>query len=104
MADDPLRGLREEYLEGARSRVAELPALVVAAPSDPPAALGRIRLLAHNLRGSGGFYGFWAISGAAAALEERVVAALEGSPLGLEELGALADALVSAVREGQVAN
>jgi chemotaxis protein histidine kinase CheA len=93
---DPFRALRQEYLEGARRRMDELRQLVEAALTDP-SAVARIRMLAHNLRGSGGFYGFTAISEAAAELEELALSILEGRPAAVGALPAAARRLVQAV-------
>jgi HPt (histidine-containing phosphotransfer) domain-containing protein len=69
MGADPFAPLRREYLEGALARATDVQAMATTAATNPArrAELGR---LAHNLRGSGGFYGFAEISDAAAALEE----------------------------------
>lgn len=95
MADDPFRPLRLEYLEGARARLPELHALADASATDV-VALAALRRLAHNLRGSGGFYGFTAITEAAAALEELIIAA-EGAPPSAEALVQAATALADVV-------
>lgn len=100
MAEDPFRSLRLEYLAGARGRLPELRALAEAAPADP-AALGALRRLAHNLRGSGGFYGFAAITQAAAALEE-LIAGAEGVPPAATDLQAAAAALAAAVETARL--
>jgi CheY-like chemotaxis protein len=47
---------------------------------DPnPAIVGRIREIAHGLAGAAGLFGFDQISGAAASLEDAIVAELEGN-------------------------
>lgn len=74
MPDDPFRVLRLEYLDGARGRLPELEHLLATGDLAP------LRKLAHNLRGSGGFYGFAAISEAAARLEELIVSAGGAQP------------------------
>lgn len=98
MTSDPFRPLRREYLEGARARLGELPALAAAAAEGDAAALADLRRLAHQLRGSGGFYGFHAITAAAAALEELVIAAQSGEPAAAGALAGAAASLAAAVQ------
>lgn len=97
VGDDPFRALRQEYLAGAHARVEGLAAAVAAALHDP-SSLEQVRYLAHNLRGSGGFYGYTAISEAAAALEERVLVAQSGAPVADGEIVAAAEALARLVQ------
>lgn len=99
VTNDPFRPLRIEYLEGARARMETLAALTRAAVEDA-ASLQQLRRLAHNLRGSGMFYGFPAITAAAERLEELVRARQEDAgAVAAEELYAAAEALAAAVRE-----
>lgn len=60
---DPMRALRMEYLAGAVERLPAMEAALAAG------ALDELRTAAHKLAGSGGFYGFDAISTAGRALE-----------------------------------
>ncbi|MCO5169859.1 MAG: Hpt domain-containing protein [Planctomycetes bacterium] len=86
-----LQALRREFLAEARSEAEELERLVArGAPAGDAAP--RCRKLAHDLRGSGGSYGFPAVSAAAAALEEGLA-----SGGGAADLPALARALRAAV-------
>lgn len=105
-AGDPFAPLRREYLAGARERVAELQRWVVAlqpagAPPDP-GVLGAIRQAAHQIRGSGGFYGFGAISAAAAVVEELALAALAGDGAAAGRLPAAVADLARAVAVAEV--
>jgi HPt (histidine-containing phosphotransfer) domain-containing protein len=88
---DPMRALRLEYLAGA---VAKLPAMEAWLASG---ALDELRAAAHRLAGSGGFYGFEAISAAGRALEELLLAGA-----GPDALAAGLAALSRAVREATV--
>lgn len=68
-----LRALRVSFVEEARAECAELARLAeVAAPASD--GWRRARKLAHDLRGSGGSYGFPEVSAAAAAVEGELVA------------------------------
>jgi chemotaxis protein histidine kinase CheA len=77
MAGDPFAPLRQEYRESAEQRRADVERLAPMAVSNAEARR-ELRKIAHNLRGSGGFYGFHAISAAAAALEELLMALEQG--------------------------
>lgn len=101
MADDPFAALRLEYLEGARSRLAALRNLSAAAAGDG-AALAELRKLAHNLRGSGGFYGFADITAAAAQLEDLTLTALAGERAASGEITRAAAALAAAIGEARL--
>lgn len=68
-----LRALRRTYLAEAAADCAEL-ARLVAAPCPTDEGWRRARKLAHDLRGSGGSYGFPEVSAAAAALEGALAA------------------------------
>ncbi len=79
-AADPLeaamRTLRAEYLAESPERVRELSAALGRLRAKDAAAMGELRLLFHRLAGSGGSYGFQAITDRSRAAE-HVVAALE---------------------------
>lgn len=77
MADllDP--SLLLEFKAAARQAIADLGNWLAALPSDPTAQ-ERITRLAHQLRGSGGAYGFPAVSAAAAQVEESTLRVLRG--------------------------
>jgi chemotaxis protein histidine kinase CheA len=72
MVHDPFAALRQEYLANAEQRLADLERLGTLAATDADARV-QLRRLAHNLRGSGGFYGFHQISAAATSLEELLL-------------------------------
>ena len=70
MVDHELDELKREFLEEARTKIEEMEEALNEAPD--PAALDRIAYLAHQLKGSGGSYGYQKISDDAARLEEVV--------------------------------
>ena len=71
------QSLMLEFKAAARHAIADLGTWLGALPSDP-ADHERITRLAHQLRGSGGAYGFPAVSVAAARVEESTRLALRG--------------------------
>ena len=91
-----MRRLQAMFLEDALAEVAELGRiLAAAAPSEPPeAADGMVRKISHDLRGTGGSYGFALVSEKAGILEDAL---LEGQPVAALE--PLAHELAIAVRE-----
>jgi len=93
---DRLRRLQTLFLEDALEEVAELGRILAAVSltAGPEADDGRARKIAHDLRGTGGSYGFAAITEAAAALEDALLDGNTGEPLEL-----LARELAVAVRE-----
>lgn len=101
MATDPFRPLRLEYLEGAYARVDDLRALCAALGTEKEAPEA-LRKIAHNLRGSGGFYGFLAISETAAVLEEMARSVLSGAPCSPAELTQAVEDLVAAILKARV--
>ena len=78
MVDLELDELRREFLDEAREKVMEMQSALDNAPDGT--ALDRLAYLAHQLKGSGGSYGYQRISTDAAALEKSVesLAAREG--------------------------
>lgn len=88
---DQIRALRMEYLAGAVERLPAMEEWLAAGRLD------EVRSAAHKLAGSGGFYGFDAISDAGLALERLIdrKAAPAEIARGLAEL-------VRAVREARV--
>lgn len=70
MVDYELNELKREFLDEARGKVEEMQSAL----SDPgsPEALDRLAYLAHQLKGSGGSYGYQRISTDAAALEKAL--------------------------------
>ena len=74
MVDYELNELKREFLDEARDKVAEME--TVLEKSVTAESLDRLTYLAHQLKGSGGSYGYQRISTDAAELEkalERVV-------------------------------
>ena len=70
MVDHELNELRREFLGEAREKVAEMQAALDRGRD--PASLERLAYLAHQLKGSGGSYGYQRISDDAAGLEKAV--------------------------------
>ena len=70
MVDFELNELRREFLGEAREKVVEMQAALEGA-SDPE-SLERVAYLAHQLKGSGGSYGYQRISTDAAEVEKAV--------------------------------
>ncbi len=68
MADPELDELRREFLAEARDKVREIESNL----DGPPHSIDRLTDLAHQLKGSGGSYGFERISEEAARLEKAV--------------------------------
>ena len=77
-AGEFLAGLRADYMVSVRERLAVMRALLAEARARPdaPAALHELRRLVHNLAGSGGTYGFTALSALAVEGEARLEALL----------------------------
>lgn len=99
--EDPFRALKLEYLEGARAKAEELLALVTTLPQNADTIVA-LRKVAHNLRGSGGFYGFHQITAAAAMLEELALSAMEGAVLAEGALARAAQALIGAIQSAEL--
>ena len=70
MVDHELDELRKEFLAEAREKVKEMES--AASAPRAPETLERLAYLAHQLKGSGGSYGFQAISENAAELEKTI--------------------------------
>ena len=66
MVDVELNDLRREFLDEARDKVVEMQSALESASIE---SLERLTYLAHQLKGSGGSYGYQRISTDAAALE-----------------------------------
>lgn len=69
VVDHELNELRREFLDEARDKVVEMQSALDALDGD---ALERVAYLAHQLKGSGGSYGYQRISTDAAELEKCV--------------------------------
>jgi HPt (histidine-containing phosphotransfer) domain-containing protein len=70
MVDYELNELRREFLDEARGKVEEMHSVLNAGGAN--ASLERLAYLAHQLKGSGGSYGYQRISDDAAELEKAV--------------------------------
>jgi HPt (histidine-containing phosphotransfer) domain-containing protein len=86
MVDDELNELKREFLDEAREKVEEMQSTVENGGRDG-ASLERLAYLAHQLKGSGGSYGYQQISEDAAELEKAVesMAAQNGEGASLDE-------------------
>ncbi|HET8772435.1 MAG TPA: Hpt domain-containing protein [Thermoanaerobaculia bacterium] len=69
VVDHELNELRREFLDEAREKVVEMQGALDALDGE---ALERVAYLAHQLKGSGGSYGYQRISTDAAELEKCV--------------------------------
>ncbi len=76
MVDTELEELKREFLAEARDKVIEMESQLETNRS--PEALERMTYLAHQLKGSGGSYGFERISTDAAELEKAVEGIVRG--------------------------
>ena len=76
MLDPELEELKKECLAEARDKVLEIETQLETARS--PQTLERMTYLAHQLKGSGGSYGFERISTDAAELEKAVESIVKG--------------------------
>src|SRR2546422_10120405 len=84
MADHEFEALKREFLTEARDKVQEIENYLD--DGRGPDRLERMTYLAHQLKGSGGSYGFQRISADAAQLEKAVELLAQGSDDGrLEE-------------------
>ena len=85
MVDHELNELKREFLDEAREKVDEMQSIVDGGARDS-AALDRLAYLAHQLKGSGGSYGYQQISDDATALEKAIeaMAAGNGDPAALD--------------------
>ena len=72
VVDHELNELRREFLDEARDKVVEMQSALDG--SNTPESLERVAYLAHQLKGSGGSYGYQRISTDAAELEKCVEA------------------------------
>ncbi|HKR62682.1 MAG TPA: Hpt domain-containing protein [Thermoanaerobaculia bacterium] len=75
MVDYELNELRREFLDEARAKVAEMQTALET--SGDSRALERVAYLAHQLKGSGGSYGYQRISTDAAEVEKAVESLVE---------------------------
>lgn len=70
MVDYELNELRREFLDEAREKVLEMRGALAGA--EEPEARERLAYLAHQLKGSGGSYGYQKISEDAAEIERGI--------------------------------
>lgn len=84
MVDLELDELKREFLDEAGEKVAEMQTALEAVPDS--ASLDRLAYLAHQLKGSGGSYGYQCISTDAEEVEKAVesLAVLQSSDVALE--------------------
>lgn len=79
MYDTPeFQALRAEYLTGAQERSAHLQEAVTQFRQGADVDLKQVRQEVHKIRGSGGFYGFRALSEAAARAEDTLIMVIDG--------------------------
>jgi chemotaxis protein histidine kinase CheA len=76
VVDHELNELKREFLDEAREKVDEMQSVL--AKVSEQESLDRLAYLAHQLKGSGGSYGYQRISTDAAELEKAVEALAEG--------------------------
>lgn len=104
MVDYELNELKREFLEEAREKIDEMQSVIDSGSRDG-ASLERLAYLAHQLKGSGGSYGYQQISDDAAELEKAVeaMAAPNGDPALDEKIrrhaGNLREEIAEALRE-----
>jgi HPt (histidine-containing phosphotransfer) domain-containing protein len=93
---DPIRSVYEDdpdMLEIVREFAAELPDRIVDLEGRLETGdLAQLQVLAHQLKGAGGGYGFSAVTDAAAVLEQSLKAAADAGVI-KEHCGALCDTL-----------
>jgi two-component system OmpR family response regulator len=96
--DNPLESLRGYFRQRIKKDAAALTKLrsVLKDRGATPAALIRIKHIAHGLAGSGGIYGFFEISEAASALEEAANAGM-GNPKLADGINFALDRLIACV-------
>jgi HPt (histidine-containing phosphotransfer) domain-containing protein len=77
VVDHELNELKREFLDEAREKVTEMESAMDRVAERE--SLDRLAYLAHQLKGSGGSYGYQRISTDAAALEKVVESLVEGT-------------------------
>jgi HPt (histidine-containing phosphotransfer) domain-containing protein len=89
-----LRNLRRDYLRDSTERVAELRGLLDRVQKGDAGAMDELKRALHKLAGSGGSYGFAAVSTASRAGEHVARRVLEsGTPPGTDDLASLEDSI-----------
>ena len=86
VVDHELNELRREFLDEARDKVTEMQSALDALDALDGDALDRVAYLAHQLKGSGGSYGYQQISDDATELEKAIesLAGNNGDPATLD--------------------
>lgn len=75
---EEFEALRREYIQSAREKCRDLEEAAASLRRGEPVDLQALRQLVHKLRGSGGFYGFQALSCAAGTAEDQLILILDG--------------------------
>lgn len=97
--EDRVHRARAEYRAKLCARVEELGTLLSAAAGDPE-ALAAAQRLAHRIYGSAGTFGFAAVGEAARAIDQRLLAVIEGRAAPSGELWSELEAALGAARAG----
>jgi HPt (histidine-containing phosphotransfer) domain-containing protein len=95
-ADARIEELRTAYRGRSRRRLEEAEGLAAGLGSSPE-SLDALRRIAHEFHGSGGSFGFPAVSEAGAALEAACEALAEGSPGAGDQVAAALSRLRAAI-------
>lgn len=90
-----LRKLRQDYLRDAPARVTEVRTLLESVRAGDAVALDGLRRALHKLAGSGGSYGFDAVSAASRTGERIAKAALEDKRAATAQDIAALDAVIA---------
>ena len=98
--DELLQGLRREYLTEAPARLGELRKDLAALRAGEPDATASLRGRFHRLAGSGGSYGFTAISSASREAEQWLIAHSTIDDEGFAFLGGVVGRIAAAFDEG----
>jgi HPt (histidine-containing phosphotransfer) domain-containing protein len=95
MVDYELNELRREFLDEARGKVEEMQSALAEGQNE--ASLERLAYLAHQLKGSGGSYGYQRISDDAAQLERAIETIAGKNGAGAAELARYVGSLRSEI-------
>ncbi len=96
LTDEVFRALRQEYLSEAPARLDELRKDLAAACANEPEALASLRSRFHKLAGSGGSYGFQAITDASRAGEHWIIDNPDPDEEGFAFLGSVVGRIAAA--------
>lgn len=97
--EDRVSRARTEYRAKLCARVEELGGLISSAVGDPE-ALAAAQRLAHRIYGSAGTFGFAAVGEAARAIDQRLLAVVEGRASPSAELWSELGSALDAARAG----